>query len=167
MTDRATLADIAEQAGVSEATVSRVLNDRPGPSASTRQAVLTALDVLGYERPVGTGELSASTTLSYRSKTYQFEIPNPFIDQKSYALLDASLVYRADGGRWSVGLHGKNILDKEYKTSGYTFLAANPTTGALTRTAAGAFVPSLGREGTLTAFYGNPRQVFVSLGYNF
>lgn len=49
---RARLADIAEQAGVSEATVSRVLNDRPGVSASTRQAVLTALDVLGYERPM-------------------------------------------------------------------------------------------------------------------
>jgi DNA-binding LacI/PurR family transcriptional regulator len=45
------LADIARQAGVSEATVSRVLNDRPGVSADTRQAVLTALDVLGYERP--------------------------------------------------------------------------------------------------------------------
>lgn len=49
---RARLADIAEQAGVSEATVSRVLNDRPGVSDSTRQAVLTALDVLGYERPI-------------------------------------------------------------------------------------------------------------------
>ena len=45
------LADIALQAGVSEATVSRVLNDKPGVSADTRQAVLTALDVLGYERP--------------------------------------------------------------------------------------------------------------------
>ena len=51
-TPRATLADIAEQAGVSEATVSRVLNDRPGVSSATRQAVLTALDVLGYERPL-------------------------------------------------------------------------------------------------------------------
>jgi alanine racemase len=49
---RARLSDIAEQAGVSEATVSRVLNDRPGVSTSTRQAVLTALDVLGYERPM-------------------------------------------------------------------------------------------------------------------
>lgn len=49
---RARLADIAEQAGVSEATVSRVLNDRPGVSAATRQQVLTALDVLGYERPL-------------------------------------------------------------------------------------------------------------------
>lgn len=46
------LADIAAQAGVSEATVSRVLNDRPGVAPDTRQAVLTALDVLGYERPM-------------------------------------------------------------------------------------------------------------------
>jgi alanine racemase len=45
------MADIAKQAQVSEATVSRVINDRPGVSAETRQAVLTALDVLGYERP--------------------------------------------------------------------------------------------------------------------
>ncbi|WP_037558946.1 LacI family DNA-binding transcriptional regulator [Spirillospora albida] len=45
------LADIAAHAGVSEATVSRVLNGKPGVSAATRQAVLTALDVLGYERP--------------------------------------------------------------------------------------------------------------------
>ena len=49
---RARLSDIAEQAGVSEATVSRVLNDRPGVSSATRQSVLTALDVLGYERPI-------------------------------------------------------------------------------------------------------------------
>jgi alanine racemase len=48
---RARLSDIAQQAEVSEATVSRVLNDRPGVAAETRQAVLTALDVLGYERP--------------------------------------------------------------------------------------------------------------------
>jgi len=31
--------------------VSRVLNGRPGVAAATRTAVLTALDVLGYERP--------------------------------------------------------------------------------------------------------------------
>ena len=45
------LAEVARQVGVSEATVSRVLNEKPGVSESTRQAVLTALDVLGYERP--------------------------------------------------------------------------------------------------------------------
>jgi DNA-binding LacI/PurR family transcriptional regulator len=45
------LADIARQARVSEATVSRVLNGKSGVSDSTRAAVLTALDVIGYERP--------------------------------------------------------------------------------------------------------------------
>jgi LacI family transcriptional regulator, repressor for deo operon, udp, cdd, tsx, nupC, and nupG len=55
----ARLAEIALQAGVSEATVSRVLNDRPGVSTETRQAVLTALDVLGYERPARLRKRSA------------------------------------------------------------------------------------------------------------
>jgi len=45
------LAEVAKRVGVSEATVSRVLNGKPGVSNATRQAVLTALDVLGYERP--------------------------------------------------------------------------------------------------------------------
>ncbi|CAL9355669.1 LacI family DNA-binding transcriptional regulator [Streptomyces sp. enrichment culture] len=45
------LALVAKKVGVSEATVSRVLNGKPGVSEGTRQSVLTALDVLGYERP--------------------------------------------------------------------------------------------------------------------
>ena len=39
--------------------MSRVLNDKPGVSAETRQAVLTALDVLGYERPARLRKRSA------------------------------------------------------------------------------------------------------------
>jgi DNA-binding LacI/PurR family transcriptional regulator len=45
------LARIAEQAGVSQATVSRVLNDKPGIARQTRGAVIAAMDVLGIERP--------------------------------------------------------------------------------------------------------------------
>ncbi|GLZ31102.1 LacI family transcriptional regulator [Lentzea sp. NBRC 105346] len=45
------LAEVAAKVGVSEATVSRVLNGKPGVSDETREKVLTALDVLGYERP--------------------------------------------------------------------------------------------------------------------
>jgi DNA-binding LacI/PurR family transcriptional regulator len=45
------LAEVATKVGVSEATVSRVLNGKAGVSEATREAVLTALDVLGYERP--------------------------------------------------------------------------------------------------------------------
>ncbi|HEX6872294.1 MAG TPA: LacI family DNA-binding transcriptional regulator [Micromonosporaceae bacterium] len=48
---KARLSDIAAQAGVSEATVSRVLNGKSGVSEATRDAVLTALDLLGGERP--------------------------------------------------------------------------------------------------------------------
>src|SRR4029079_4924806 len=45
------LAAVARKVGVSEATVSRVLNEKPGVSDATREKILTALDVLGYERP--------------------------------------------------------------------------------------------------------------------
>ncbi len=45
------LAEVAQKVGVSEATVSRVLNGKAGVAPATRDAVLTALDVLGYERP--------------------------------------------------------------------------------------------------------------------
>ncbi|GAA2237533.1 LacI family DNA-binding transcriptional regulator [Kitasatospora cystarginea] len=55
----ARLSDIAAQAGVSEATVSRVLNGKAGVSATTRQNVLAALDVLGYERPTRLRQRSA------------------------------------------------------------------------------------------------------------
>lgn len=43
------LRHIAELAGVSQATVSRVLNGKPGVADSTRRAVLLALTQLGYE----------------------------------------------------------------------------------------------------------------------
>lgn len=45
------LQQIAEAAGVSQATVSRVLNNKSGVAESTRRSVLTAVGVLGYERP--------------------------------------------------------------------------------------------------------------------
>ena len=45
------LSTIAEFAGVSTATVGRVLNGKEGITPETRDAVLTALDVFGFERP--------------------------------------------------------------------------------------------------------------------
>jgi LacI family repressor for deo operon, udp, cdd, tsx, nupC, and nupG len=51
MQGRTRLTDVAEQAGVSTATVSRVLNGKAGVASETRRAVLAALDMLGYERP--------------------------------------------------------------------------------------------------------------------
>jgi DNA-binding LacI/PurR family transcriptional regulator len=45
------ITQIANYTGLSESTVSRVLNDRPGVAEPTKDVVLTAIDVLGYERP--------------------------------------------------------------------------------------------------------------------
>jgi DNA-binding LacI/PurR family transcriptional regulator len=45
------LVDVAAFAGVSVATVRRVLGDKPGIAPGTRAAVLTALDVFGLDRP--------------------------------------------------------------------------------------------------------------------
>jgi len=101
--------------------------------------------------------------MSFKSKTFQFEIANPYLDQPAYQLFDASLVYRAPGGRWTLGLYGKNLTDKRYRTSGYTFMAANPLTGDLIT----PLVPALGKEGVLTTFYGNPRQVYATASINF
>ena len=127
----------------------------------------TLSGTLDYTHPLGGGELSAITTLSYRSKTHQFETPSPYLDQPGYALLDASLVWTSAGDRYTIGLHARNLTDRQYITSGYQFLAVNPVTGVPTLAANGNPIPSLGREGIATAFYGNPRQITLSLGVRF
>ena len=42
------MADVAERAGVSQQTVSRVVNGQPNVSESTRRAVQKAMDELGF-----------------------------------------------------------------------------------------------------------------------
>mgnify|MGYP002335924313 CR=1 FL=1 len=127
----------------------------------------TASGSLDYSTPAWGGRLYANTTLSYRSKTQQFELRTPMLDQPGFALWDANLLWRSASGRWEIGLHGKNLTDKEYIVAGYNFLAQNPLTGDFILNSSGNPIPTLGREGTLTAYYGAPRQVFVSLGINF
>ncbi|AHE56480.1 TonB-dependent receptor [Sphingomonas sanxanigenens] len=117
--------------------------------------------------PAASGLVNASVGLSYRSRTSQFETPSPFLDQPGYALLDASIVWTSDNGRYSFGVHGKNLADKQYITSGYQFALTDPTTGLPILNAAGNITPTLGREGVVTAFYGNPRQVFATFGLKF
>ena len=117
---------------------------------------------LTYSRPLsfgGTdGLFSVINTVAYRSAASQFEAPNPFLDQPGFALWDASLVWESDDGRLQFGLHAKNITDKEYIVAGYNFITPGPD---------GALIPNLGTEGTLTAFYGNPRTVLGTFQIRF
>ena len=130
----------------------------------------TASGTLSYLAEVAGGELSLSTTLSYRSDSQQFEWPTPGIDQKAFSLWDASAVYELPGGRYTVGLHGKNLTDKHYKLAGYNYLLQNPWTGQFILPSGQPGISpagGLGQEGILSAFYGNPRQVFVSFSAKF
>jgi len=121
---------------------------------------------LDYETPLADGHLDLNTTVSYRSKSQQFELRTPGLDQSGFALWDANLVWRSAGNRYEIGLHGKNLLNKKYIVSGYNFLAQNPFTGDFLLNN-GRPIPTLGKTGVLTAFYGNPRQIFLSAAVNF
>lgn len=80
---RTRLADLAEHAGVSTATVSRVLNARPGVSREARRSVLAALDVLGYERPERTRTRSSGLIGLVTP-----ELTNPIFPQFAQAIED-------------------------------------------------------------------------------
>ncbi|GGD33945.1 TonB-dependent receptor [Croceicoccus pelagius] len=104
--------------------------------------------------PVASGMVDFLGGISMRSDTSQFETANPFLDQDGYFLVDAGIVYTDDSDRFSIGVHGKNLTNERYIVSGYNFVAGG-TNGQ-------PFVPTLGLEGTLTGFYGDPRRFFVT-----
>ena len=125
----------------------------------------TASGALRYASPLAGGDLFLQSTLSYRGKSQQFELRTPGLDQKGYSLLDASALYELPGGHWTVSLAAKNLTNKKYITAGYNFLAQNPNTGDFILNGAGNPISTLGREGVLTAYYGNPRQILFTVGY--
>src|SRR5699024_897057 len=92
---------------------------------------------------------------SYRGKTHQFEVPSQFLDQDAYSLYDLHLIWKRSDGRYEIGLHGRNLGDEQYKTSGYVFATPDGT------------VPTLGLEGVMNAFYGPPRTVTLTGTVNF
>lgn len=104
--------------------------------------------------PVASGMADFIGSASLRSDASQFETPNAFLDQDGFVLLNASLVYTDDDDRFSIGIHGKNLTDKRYIVSGYNFVAGG--------TGGQPFAPTLGLEGTLTGFYGDPRRFYVT-----
>src|SRR5699024_1147109 len=59
--DRPSMRQVAETAGVSHMTVSRVLNGHPSIKESTRDKVLLAVEQLGYHRNIAARALARST----------------------------------------------------------------------------------------------------------
>ena len=115
--------------------------------------------MFNYSLPLSDGGMiNATTTYSYKGDSQQFEIAEPLLDQDAYSLWDLSIVWTLPDEHWRFGIHGKNLTDEEYKVAGYDFVTVNGD---------GTFTPTLGLEGTLTAFYGNPRTITAEVGYKF
>jgi iron complex outermembrane receptor protein len=127
----------------------RVFQNTPDWTGSLRLTYDTPFHIALRE-----GRLTVNALASYRSDSSQFEIPGP-IDQEAYTLLDLGLRWKPDDSRFGFTLTGKNLTDERYKVAGYNFI--NPVTGA----------PTLGLEGVLTAFYGDPRTFTFAIDYRF
>ncbi|MFW5926458.1 MAG: TonB-dependent receptor [Wenzhouxiangella sp.] len=114
---------------------------------------------LNYEFPMSLGSndgiFSITGAWSYRGKTNQFEIPSEFLDQDAYSVYDLNLIWKRNDGRYEIGLHGRNLSNEEYKTSGYVFATPDGTES------------TLGLEGVMNAFYGPPRTITLTGTVNF
>lgn len=100
------------------------------------------------------GDLTLNLNASYKGDITQFEAPVPVIDQESHTLVNASAVWQSADQQWLLGLHGKNLTDKEIKTAGYCF-------------GSGGCPSTLGLEDNTTVFYAPPRTVTATVEYRF
>lgn len=101
---------------------------------------------LNYAFDVSSGSMNLNANWSHKSAIVQFETPVPEIDQGPYDLVNASVAWTSQDGRWTAGLYGKNLTDTSYRTAGYNF-------------------PTLGLENNITVFYGPPRTVSFTVDY--
>ncbi|MFN3230037.1 MAG: TonB-dependent receptor [Asticcacaulis sp.] len=103
---------------------------------------------LTYRRDFMGGKLTFTPSTSYRSKMSLFEFENIQLDQGEFWLYDASLVWTSEGGRYTLGLHGKNLSDHEYRVGGYNF-------------------PGATFGNSVAGFYGPPRTVTATFDVKF
>jgi len=96
------------------------------------------------------GGVTFTPSASYRGAFSMFEIPSR-LDQGSYWLYDASLIWTSQSGLYKASLQGKNLADETYRVGGYNFpLAAGVLFG-----------------NSVSAFYGPPRSVTASFELKF
>jgi iron complex outermembrane receptor protein len=94
------------------------------------------------------GTIAFTPSVSLRSDTQMFEIATPALDQDGYALVDAALNWTSEGGRYRIGVAGRNLTDARYRVGGYNF------PGALT-------------GNSVIGYYGPPRTVTGTLEVRF
>ncbi|WP_353951755.1 LacI family DNA-binding transcriptional regulator [Knoellia sp. S7-12] len=146
---RARLEDVAARAGVSTATASLVLRDRPGPSQATRERVREAANAVSY-RP------DRSASLLARHRTQQLgvllDVTSPFHGQLVGALDEAAadrgfdLVLGAVTPRHDEGHVIETLLD--HRCEGLVLLGSGFSQTRLAAVAARCPTVVVGRAGT-------------------
>ena len=96
----------------------------------------------------GRGSIVWSGVGSYRSEYSMFEFPSVIDQTEDYTLVDAGIIWTAGSERLSIGAHGRNLTDEQYRVGGYNF------PGALF-------------GNSINSFYGPPRTWYVSASYRF
>ena len=105
---------------------------------------------LNYETQLSGGStLIFGANLSYTGEiAMEVAEPNQPIDEDAYTLANLNATWYSADEHWTVGLHGKNLTDKEYRVAGYNF-------------------PNFLGDDEILGFYGDPRTITASLSYQF
>ena len=99
-----------------------------------------------YDIPLpNAAKLTLAAGLTHKSEQFFSEFNDPVESARAYTLLDARVVYRDAGGRWSASLWGKNLTDELVE--------------------AGSFAVSISR--TIGRTYLPPRTYGVTFDYTF
>ncbi|ALS98318.1 TonB-dependent receptor [Lacimicrobium alkaliphilum] len=112
-----------------------------------------------YNMTSSYGDFVINGNYYYRTKYDLVELDN-LLTQDEYGLLNLGVNWYSNDGQWTVGLHGKNLTNEEYLVGNYAFIARDPNNP-------GEFIPGLGGDNTLIGYYGDPRTVSLTVGYQF
>ena len=93
------------------------------------------------------GELTARLDWSWQDAEYHDAVNSPQIRQSPFHLVNASLAFVPQNGRWQVTVATRNLLDETYLVTGNSAFDT-----------AAAYVEQV---------YGRPREFLVSLLYEF
>ena len=108
----------------------------------------TALVNAEFFWPMGRGDGYGRIGYSYTDDVKVANLTPSTGDQSAYGLLNATLAYTTEDGKWRFALNGSNLTDEDYLQAGYDF---GPALN---------YISQIG-------FYGAPRTVSVSATYTY
>jgi iron complex outermembrane receptor protein len=115
-----------------------------------------------YTMESSVGDFVFNTSYYYRDDYVLFE-EDSLLTQDGYGLVNFSVNWYSYTSNWTAGLHIKNLTDEEYKIGGYQFVTPDPSDP----TNISLYTPGLGGDNTLIGYYGDPRTISLTVGYQF